>query len=357
MKVPEPRKLPSGNYFIQLRLDGESISITSESYTECKNEAQLIKAKHRKQFKTEKKAEDKSNTIGDLIDKYIASRKKVLSPSTINGYQSIRDHRFRNYMDKKPSAIRNWQAVIDDEIEDGKSAKTIKNAWALLASSLEYARKPIPDVKLPKIIPATKQWLDTDQIKVFVKAVKGHPCEIPALLALHSLRRSEILGLSWDKIDLKKNLIHVEGSAVIGSDNKLVYKETNKTKKSRRTIPIMIPALKDALEAVPEDKRKGLLYTKTPTLIWEQVNRICEKNGLPEVGVHGLRHSFASLAFSSEVGMTEREVMEIGGWEDYQTVHKVYEHLSDKNRKEAEKKFTAFFENANAKMLTDETKQ
>lgn len=358
MKVPEPRKLASGSYFIQLRLDGESIPITKDTYAECKTEAELIKAQHRRDMQRERKRIAKTQgrqgqTIGDIMDKFISSRKKTLSPATINGYQCIRNTRFQKYINKKPSAIKDWQAVIDDEIESGVSAKTIRNAWGLLTASLLYAHKPIPEVILPRIVSSQHKWLDTDQIKIFVKAVQGHPCEIPALLALHSLRRSEILGLTWDKIDLAKKTIRVEGSAVIGADNKLVYKETNKTKKSRRIVPIMIPALENALKAVPESERVGLLYKKNPNLIWEQVNLICEKNGLPQVGVHGLRHSFASLAFSSEVGMTEREVMEIGGWEDFQTVHKVYEHLSDKNRKEAERKFTAFFENANDKMLTE----
>ena len=65
-----------------------------------------------------------------------------------------------------------------------------------------------------------------------------------------------------------------------------------------------------------------------------------------EIGVHGLRHSFASLAFSSEVGLTEREVMEIGGWADSQTVHRIYEHLARKNRLKASNKMADFFKNA-----------
>ena len=364
MKVPEPRQLKSGNWFIQLRLDGRSISITKETAAECKHEAELIKAQHLRQTTIEKKIQTKTKrtsspgkTIGDIIDKFISSREKALSPSTINGYKCIRKNRFKKYIDKKPSEIRDWQDVINKEIEDDVSAKTIKNSWALLCAAFEYSHLPVPEVTLPQIVQAPRAWLDTDQIKTFVKAVKGHPCEIPALLALHSLRRSEILGLTWDKIDLQKKTIRIEGSAVIGSGNKLVYKETNKTKKSRRTIPIMIPALETALKAIPEEKRTGKLYDKTPTLIWEQVNLICEKNGLPKVGVHGLRHSFCSLAFSSEVGMTEREVMEIGGWESQQTVHTVYEHLSDKNRKAAEEKFSRFFANANDKMLTTSNNQ
>lgn len=342
MIIPEPKKLPSGNYNIRMRLGGQEYSVTKMTATECKIEANLIKS----EYKAGKRKKQANPTLGDAIDKYIEARSKVLSPATVNGYKCIRKTRFVSYMDKNIQDIKTWQSVINDEIDSGVSAKTLKNSWALVCSALKHQGIDQPSVKLPQITPSERPWLDADQVKVFVKAIKGHPCEIPALLALHSLRRSEILGLAWDKIDLKNNLIRVEGSAVIGEGNKLVYKDTNKTKRSRRVVPIMIPELKAALEAVPEDKRTGLLYSKNPNNIWDQVNLICAKNNLPKVGVHGLRHSFASIAFSANVGLTEREVMEIGGWEDYQTVHKIYEHLSDKNRQEAVKKFAAFFQNA-----------
>lgn len=341
MKIPKARKLPSDNWNITLRLDGEPISITRETEAECKIEANLIKS----EYLAGKRKQRVNMALGRAIDKFIASRSKVLSPSTINGYKCIRNTRFQSYMDKNISDINDWQKVINSEIESGVKPKTLKNSWALVCSSLKYVGADVPDVKLPQVVQSVRPWLDSEQVKVFVKAVKGHPCEIPALLALHSLRRSEILGLTWDKIDLNNELIRVEGSAVIGDGNKLTYKETNKTKRSRRIVPIMIPELKTALEAVPQAERQGVLYAKNPNNIWDQVNHICEKNGLPKVGVHGLRHSFASIAFSADVGMTEREVMEIGGWEDYQTVHKVYEHLSEKNRQEAARKFSAFFKN------------
>lgn len=44
MKVPKPRKLSSGNWFIQLRLGGESISVTEPTEKKCIKSAQLIKA-------------------------------------------------------------------------------------------------------------------------------------------------------------------------------------------------------------------------------------------------------------------------------------------------------------------------
>lgn len=339
MKVPEPKKLPSGSWNVYLRLGNEGISVTKPTKAECKSSAQLIKS----EYLAGKRAIRCNETLGIVLDKYIDSRRKVLSPSTINGYMAIRKSRFPKFMDKKISDIENWQSVINTEVENGISPKTIRNSWGLIGSALSYVGQPIPQVQLPAVIPATRTYLDNDQVKIFVDAIHGHPCEIPALLALHSLRRSEILGLTWDKIDLQSNTIRVEGSAVIGPDGKLTYKQTNKTRKSRRVIPIMIPALHDALDDIPEKDRVGLVYQKSPNLIWEQINYICRKNGLPEPGVHGLRHSFATIAFSSDVGMTEREVMEIGGWESQQVVHGIYEHLSAQNRLKAENKFAAFF--------------
>ena len=345
MKVPKPRKLPSGNWFIQLRLNGVSVPVTAASEKDCIRQAELIKAEHRAGRRIERVNKKEEPTLQQIIDKYIESREVVLSPATITGYKVIQRNRFKGYMQKKPSTITNWQTVINDEAKLGISAKTLKNSWALIVSAMEYSGLKTPPVKLPQVVQATRPWLDAEQVKTFVKAVKGHDCEIPALLALHSLRRSEILGLTWEKVDLDNNVIHVEGSAVPDEHNKLIYKETNKTKNSRRNVPIMIPALKDAMLAVPAAQRTGLIYTRYRNTMWRDINNICEANGLPKVGVHGLRHSFASLA--RHVGLDERDAMLIGGWEDAQTMHNIYEHISEADRLKSQNKITAFFQNTN----------
>ena len=46
MKVPEPRKLKSGTWFIQMRLGGESIPVSAPTRTECIKQAEKIKADH-----------------------------------------------------------------------------------------------------------------------------------------------------------------------------------------------------------------------------------------------------------------------------------------------------------------------
>lgn len=345
MKVPKARKLSSGTWFIQLRLGGESIPISADTETECKRMAELEKAKYRNGQERTRKRKCEEKTIEEILTDYITSRSKVLSPSTIRGYNTIKDNRFSDYKEKKPSTIKKWQTVIDREVENEVSPKTIKNSWGLLSAALEDAGYDVPDVKLPQIMPATRPFLDAEQIKTFIKAVNGSDCEIPALLALHSLRRSEIMGLTWDKIDLKSKTISVDGSAVFASDNKLTQKKTNKNRSSKRIVPIMIPELEKALKAVPEDQRNGNLVKCNPNTIWSQINRICKANGLPEVGVHGLRHSFCSLAVF--VGLSPAETMQLGGWSDVGTMTKIYTHISQSNRLKAQNKISEFFENAN----------
>jgi integrase len=329
--------LPSGSWNIYLRLGNEGISVTKPTKSECIKTAELIKAEYR----NEKRAKQCNETLGIVLDKYIDSRRKVLSPSTINGYMAIRKSRFPKFMDKKISDIENWQSVINTEIENGISAKTIRNSWGLIGSALSYVGQPIPQVQLPTVMPATRPWLTADQIKVFVKAVHGHPVEIPALLMLHSLRRSEVLGLDWSNINLNAKTIRVVETAVIGEKNKLVTKSTTKTRKSYRTIPVMIPELESALAAIPEKDRKGKVYKLNPNNLWPEINGICRKNNLPEVGCHGLRHSFCSLA--AHVGMSEAETMMLGGWEDVGTMRRIYQHISDQDRLKAENKISAFF--------------
>ena len=338
MKVPEPRKLPSGTYFIQLRLGGESVSISAPTRRECIQQAQLKKAEHRAGLRTAAVKSDQ--TPRQLMQTYIDHVRASSSPSTIRGYATICANRFPSVADVPFSSVANWQAVIDAEART-VSAKTLKNSWALFASALRHASLPVPDVRLPQLIRAERPWLEPEDVLKLVQLVHGKPYEIPTLLALHGLRRSEILALTFSNIDLSRNTITIHGAAVMDSSNRLVQKATNKNAASRRVIPIMIPALADAIRALPERPPDALIYTGNANTLYNQVNRLCRENALPEVGVHGLRHSFASLAF--HLGLTEQETMELGGWSDYNTMRKIYTHLAQADRLKGHNKLAAFF--------------
>ena len=63
--------------------------------------------------------------------------------------------------------------------------------------------------------------------------------------------------------------------------------------------------------------------------------------GVTVVGNHGLRHSFASLGY--HLGISERQLMELGGWSDYQTMHKIYIRVAQSSEEAAKNKISEFF--------------
>lgn len=330
IKVPKPRQRGK-RWYLELRKEG--VTVVEDTEAEAIAKAQAIRAGF---IASEKKP--KAITLETAIDNYINSRRNVLSPSTLAGYNTVKKNRFKSVMHKSISEVSDWQQIINEEALEC-SPKTIKNAWGLISPALKSAGLTLPRITLPQAAPKEPVYLNPEQIKIFVAALKGAPVEIAALLGLHSLRRSEIAALDWSNVDLKKRTIKVAGSVVPGENWTLVEKPTNKNRSSTRTIPIMIPELYDALNAV-EDKT-GKVVTCYISTVYDRVNKVCEDNGLPKLGVHGLRHSFASLAY--HVRMSEQAAMQIGGWSDYATMRKIYTHLSSQDVGRAENAMSNFY--------------
>ena len=161
--------------------------------------------------------------------------------------------------------------------------------------------------------------------------------EYAALLALHSLRRSEIMAVAQTagSVDGEKKVIHVRGAVVPDENHKFVLKETNKNKTSRRDVPFMIPRIAELAAA------GATISEGSPNTLTHRINRVCAANGLPEVGTHGLRRSFASLAY--HLGWPERYTMKIGGWADAKTMHKIYIKLSEADEAKQVKSMEEFY--------------
>lgn len=315
IKVPKPVQLPSGAWRIQLKAEGQSV-------TEATAELCVTKAKAIRAGFAEAKAKAPKLTLYDGIGKYISSNDAVLSPSTLRGYEEIRRNRFKAYQEKDVSSV-DWQKAINEEAQMC-SPKTIKNAWGLAARVMRYNGLPVPDVRLPQRVSKELPWLNYKQIEIFLQAIYNQPCEFGALFALHSLRRSELMAITPSKI--KDNKILVEGADIVGVNNERIHKDTNKNNSSRRVVPIMIPRLQQLI-ADSGNKDDEPYVTVHINSLHGQINRVCEKSGLPQVGVHGLRRSFASLAY--HLGWQERQTMAVGGWSDWQTMHKIYIKLDE----------------------------
>ena len=310
--VPEPVKR-ADYYSGRITVDGKKITVKGKTRKDYYQKVQEIKkGAAPKDYPTLKKA----------IENYIKANSNTLSPSTLRGYKYIA-RRFTGYQDTKLDKI-DYQSMINDESKN-YAPKTVRNSWGLVTPSLEYAKFPVPSINLPALVQPDTQFLDHKQILIFLDAIKEKDVELPALLALHSLRASEIYHLTRD--DISKTAIHVRGAMVRGVDSTWIDRDANKNKNSTRDVPIIIPRV---LELLPGS---GKAVTIPQDTVREHLIKICNANKLPVCSLHDLRRSFASLA--AYVGWKMETICAVGGWRPGSpVVHDIYIKVSNTAIKE-----------------------
>jgi integrase len=143
------------------------------------------------------------------------------------------------------------------------------------------------------------------------------------------MRKSEILNLTWDNVDLKNGLILLE-----------------KTKNGeRREIPMNEP-LKQLFRQLFSRRRLDTEYVfvnpetgKRYIDLKRSFATACKKSGIRDFHFHDLRHTFASQLVMNGVDL--KTVQELLGHKDIKMTLR-YSHLSQAHKKEAVNKITGF---------------
>ena len=135
-----------------------------------------------------------------------------------------------NSMDKNQKTWR-WQKIVRIQSRAFARQKTLKNAYGLVTSVLNENGIATQKVKLPQAITNARDWLEPDQIITLVNHVRGKNEELSVLFALHGLRRSEIGGLTWENINLKKQSNNNKG-AVVANEKTSICPQENKQKRN-----------------------------------------------------------------------------------------------------------------------------
>ena len=336
MKVPEPRKLKSGTWFIQLRLGGESIPVSALTRSDCIKQAQLIKAQHR----AEKQPKTRSDiTLREAMTTYIEKKRAGLDPSTIQGYEKIRDQYFQQIMDlsiRKIDVDRINDAIYAEEARVSRrgkplSANTINKAWALISTVLH--RNHVTLDEQPDLPEIKKKPVEILSFSEIYPAIKGSSIELECLLAAR-LSMSEIRGLTKSKSIRAGKLTVCETIVDIGG--KPVRKDHAKEPDRVRTIPIP-PYIQRLIDQVDGD----IICTKTSQTINKRYQRLLEKAGLPKSSFHKLRHTYASEGARLQI---QPEILqEGGGWKTSHTMKTVYTHTFTAPRLAAEKQMDDYY--------------
>lgn len=338
MRLPKPKQKDNGKWLVQVMVDGQRTGKEFDTEQEALYWAAGIKTKAVKSEKPKK-----VTTLSTAFDKYIDQRSNILSPVTLKSYKNIRDNYFQDIMDLPVSAISKdtVQAEIN-KLAPHKSYKTIKNAVALLLSvTQDYNPINAKRLTFPQKEDKEHGFLEAPDIARLIDAVRGDRIEIPVLLALWlGLRRSEICALEWSDFDFEKKTVSITKALVPNEENKYVVKNRTKTAKSKRTLNVPDYVI-NRLQATQSD-RVGRITTMNPNDIYNHLKVVCDNHGIPFVGIHGLRHTNASVMLS--IGITAKMAMARGGWSSNKTMQDIYQHLFSEDRSAADTAINEYFD-------------
>lgn len=343
MRLPKPKQKENGKWLVQVMVDGKRQGKEFDTENEALYWASGIKTKT---IKSEKPKQKQVFTLSMAFDKYINQRDNILSPATLKSYKNVHDNYFKDIMSEPVEKIT--KDVVQEEINKiskDKSYKTIKNAVALLLSVIQdYNQISIKKLTFPQREEKEHAFLEASDIAKLIDVIRDDPIEIPILLALWlGLRRSEICALEWSDFDFDKKTVSITKALVPNSENKYVIKNTAKTTKSKRTLNVPDYVI-SRLEAVQSDlsKRVGRITTTNPNDIYNHLKVICDNNKIPFVGIHGLRHTNASVMLS--IGVTAKMAMARGGWSSNKTMQDIYQHLFSEDKAAADTAINNYFE-------------
>lgn len=303
--MPKIEKTKSGNYTTRVVVghdeNGAPIRKRFTHYDKAK--LRLMVA----MYEDSHRAQVRRQTVGEAIDAFLAAKKAVLSPSTLKAYNSLsRTLKAENeplcasYVDAVTG--QEMQEVVNEMLDDGKSAKTIRNYHGFLSAVWKYAGISLPSVTLPRKERPEINVPDRNAVKKILAAAKGTRLELPLALAAMGLRRSEICALSPS--DLQGNVLHIHRAAVYDSDGK-VQMETTKTYASDRFITLPESTAKLI-------RKQGYIWNESPVALSDCFQRFLVKNGFPHYRLHDLRHFFVSYCHNV-LGLSDAQIQAITG--------------------------------------------
>ena len=230
------------------------------------------------------------------------------------------------------------------------SDKTILEYHRLLNSLFERARKwqilfdnPCRHLEPPKAKKSEARYLDEKETLMLLKFLDSEPLKYRAMINIllySGMRRGELCGLKWADIDFKNNVIDINKSNLYLPDRG-IFEDTTKTESSKRIIKLpkfIFDMLKDLKKEQTSERLKfGSKWTDTdfvfiakagkpihPDTVSGWFRNFVEKNNLPKVTIHSLRHTSATLLIMQ--GVNVKTVSSRLGHSNLSTTQNIYSH-------------------------------
>ena len=340
--MPTPKKTKSGRWHMTLYVgrdsNGKTInrSITADTKEECLEKAAELKRAGADALIRPKNAD--LRRVCDAVDKYI-DLCRVLSPTTVSGYEKIRRTGFPHLMEVPVADLTRdlvQKAINTEARREGRrgriSAKTVINEWGLISAALYHEEGLKFDVRLPRPKKALKDYPDPAEV---MQAVVGTEIELPCLLALWlSFSMSEIRGLKFtdihgDVITIRRVVVDVGTCPTVKDTAK-----TNARIRRHRLPPYLLDLIAKA------DHGQEYIVPQNHNFIYYHFRRLMDAAGL-DITFHDLRHLNASVMLALNV--PTKYAMERGGWSTPHVMRTVYQHTFSAKRVQIDNEIDGYF--------------
>ncbi|MBX4271986.1 site-specific integrase [Clostridium estertheticum] len=287
-----------------------------------------------------------------------------LTPKTIKTYKQL----INTYiaprlgaikLDKlKPLDLQSFYNYLQNDLK--LSGTTALHCHEVINVSLKHAvqwqmlnRNIASSVQRPKKAKKEMLVLTAEQTNMLLERIKNLSLYIPVLLAVTTgLRRGEVLGLTWNNVDLDKGVIYIVNQLQrIDGEFKLVPTKTARSKRNIVLLDYTIPILRNIkkiqiehkLLLGSEYKDHNLMYSQAdgspydPEYISRHFLRTMTKLSveleIPRIRFHDLRHTHATLLLSRNIN--PKIVSERLGHSSISITLDTYSHVLPDMQKEA----------------------
>lgn len=318
-------------------------------------------------------------TLEGQIQLYLQLKKSSLAPSTYNNYvyyfqHAIQDARIAKmplHAIKKTDILRFYSALEADGFKAGSIKivqKIIRPALQLACEDGELLRNPADGCTAAYKETLEKRYgLTHEEENEFFERIQSSPSmgkyyPMLRIAILTGLRIGELLGLSWEDVDMKNRVIDVNHQILYRKINgkMVLYASGTKTESGKRTIPmteevyalfmkqkkLWLPTTKNPDYEIDGYKNFVFLSNRTgqcyfANSIRKVLRRIVEMNPerdvqLPDISPHILRHT--ACCRWAEAGCDIKVLQKLMGHNDIRTTMMVYNHVDDKRlRREVDK--------------------
>lgn len=223
-----------------------------------------------------------------------------------------------------------------------KRHANIHKALKFAVQSQLLTSNPADYIILPKKDDFEGKYFNSKQLNKLFVVSKEYPIEAAVKLAgYYGLRRSEVLGLRWNDINMDEGTILIKNT-VVSIGGHAYEKEKTKNKKSKRTLPLE-DGMKSYLKQLKIKQLENKIFFGSayvdndfickwengqpfkPDYVTNTFKRILDENKLPQIRFHDLRHSSASLLLKK--GFELKEIQEWLGHSTITTTSNIYAHL------------------------------